>query len=165
MSPDFVISQRFDLPRERMFALWTDAAQLQQWFGPAGVTVPSCHMDLRVGGHFHFCMRSPDGAEIWGKWVFQDISAPQGLVWLHSFSNPQGEPTRHPMSPTWPLELLSTVRFEEHPETGQTTVTVRWATHQANPLEQATFDMAHDSMRMGWTGTFSQLQAFIQRQA
>jgi hypothetical protein len=40
-------------------------------------------------------------------------------------------------------------------------VTVRWATHAANPAEQATFDMSHPSMQMGWMGTFVQLQAFL----
>ena len=44
---------------------------------------------------------------------------------------------------------------------GHTLVTVRWATHDANPTEQATFDMSHPSMQMGWMGTFMQLQAFL----
>ena len=46
MSADFVISQIFAVPRERMFTLWTDVELLKQWFGP--------------GGSFHFCMQSPD---------------------------------------------------------------------------------------------------------
>ncbi len=40
-------------------------------------------------------------------------------------------------------------------------MTVRWATQDANPAEQATFDMSHASMQMGWMGTFAQLQAFL----
>lgn len=160
MHPDFTISQSFDLPRERMFALWTKAELLQQWFGPAGVTVPKVSMDLRPGGVFHFCLESPDGAQIWGKWVFQEITPPTRLVWVHSFADEKGEIARHPMSPTWPLELLSTVTLDEtSPET--TKVTVRWATHNATPLEQATFDMSHEAMRMGWTGTFDRLEAFL----
>ena len=46
MSANFVISQSFAVPRERMFALWTDFERLKQWFGP--------------GGSFHGCMQSPD---------------------------------------------------------------------------------------------------------
>ena len=47
MPADFVISQSFAVPRERMFTLWTDVELLKQWFGPAGVTVPQASMDLR----------------------------------------------------------------------------------------------------------------------
>lgn len=60
MPADFVISQSFAVPRERMFTLWTDVELLKQWFGPTGVTVPKATMDLRPGGSFHFCMQSPD---------------------------------------------------------------------------------------------------------
>jgi uncharacterized protein YndB with AHSA1/START domain len=160
MSPDFTVSQVFACSQARMFELWTRPELLQQWFGPAGVTVPECHMDLRPGGRFHFCMQGPDGSRIWGLWAFLEIEAPRKLVWLHSFADAQGQPARHPMSPTWPLLLHSTVTFEEE-SPGQTRVGVRWAAHQAEPLEQATFDAGHASMHMGWSGTLAQLQAFI----
>ena len=107
-------------------------------------------------------MQTPDGTQMWGKWVFKKIAPPKRLVWLHSFADEAGNPTRHPLSPTWPLTLLSTVTFDEDAEQpGNTLVTVRWATHDANPVEQATFDMSHPSMQMGWMGTFAQLQAFL----
>lgn len=160
MHPDFVISQTYPVSRERLFELWTQPELLKQWFGPAGVTVPHASMDLRTGGTFHFCMKGPDGSEIWGKWVFQAIEPPARLVWLHAFADAQGNTARHPMSPTWPLQLLSTVTFEEK-DAGQTTVTIRWAAHEANALEQATFDASHASMQMGWTGTLAQLQEFL----
>jgi len=66
------------------------------------------------------------------------------------------------LSPTWPLTLLSTVTFDDDPaQPGHTVVNVHWATHDANPTEQATFDMSHPSMQMGWSGTLVQLQAFL----
>jgi hypothetical protein len=78
----------------------------------------------------------------------------------HRAAGHDGLAAHHPLSPTWPLTLLSTVNFDDaHP--GHTLVTVRWATHDANPTEQATFDMSHPSMQMGWMGTFVQLQAFL----
>ena len=160
MHPDFVISQTYACSQARMFELWSDPALLKQWFGPAGVSVSHARMDLRVGGTFHFCMKGPDGTELWGLWVFQEIQPPERLVWLHSFADANGQPSRHPMSPTWPLHLRSNVQFEEND--GQTTVQVCWSAHAANPLEQATFDASHASMNMGWTGTLAQLQAFIQ---
>jgi hypothetical protein len=37
---------------------------------------------------------------------------------------------------------------------GQTRVGVRCTAHQADALEQATFDAGHASMHMGWSGSF-----------
>ena len=55
--------------------------------------------------------------------MFKDISPSGRLVWLHSFADEAGQLTRHPLSPTWPLTLLSTVAFDDaHP--GHTLVTV-----------------------------------------
>ena len=67
-------------------------------------------MDLRVRRHLsRRHARSGDGHVIWAKFVYREIAAPQRLVWVHSFSDEAGGLTRHPLSPTWPLELLTTV--------------------------------------------------------
>ena len=44
-------------------------------------------MDFRPGGSFHYQITSPDGLEMWGKWEFLDIVAPEKIVLLQSFSN------------------------------------------------------------------------------
>ena len=84
---EFVISRRFDVPREFMFKLWTDPAHMQRWWGPKGVTVIHSKMDLRPGGIYHYCMRTPDGHEMWGKFVFREIVKPERLVFVNSFSD------------------------------------------------------------------------------
>jgi uncharacterized protein YndB with AHSA1/START domain len=63
------------------------------------------------------------------------------------------------MSPTWPLEMLSTFTFED--VGGKTKVTIRWAPHNATDDERKTFDSSHDSMRQGWGGTMDQLEAYL----
>ena len=63
------------------------------------------------------------------------------------------------MSPTWPLEMLSTTTFAEHE--GRTTITVQWAPLNATEAERKTFDTSHEGMRMGWTRTFEQLAAYL----
>src|SRR5438445_232590 len=78
---------------------------------------------LRPGGLFHYCLRSPDGHDMWGKFVYREIIAPERLVFVVSFSNEQAGITRHPASPTWPLEVLSTLTLAEHE--GRTTFTMR----------------------------------------
>jgi uncharacterized protein YndB with AHSA1/START domain len=155
----FIITETFPITAEKMFTLWTSPKHLDQWFGPAGVTIIRQTMDLRVGGTYHVGLQTPDGQLMWGKWVFSEISAPKRLAWIHAFSDEAGGLTRHPMSPTWPLELLSTVDFQE--DGGVTRVTLQWLPHNASATEQDTFDNAHDSMRQGWGGTMKQLHAYV----
>jgi uncharacterized protein YndB with AHSA1/START domain len=97
---------------------------------------------------------------MWAKLVYREIVAPQRLAWVHSFSDAAGGLTRHPLSSTWPLEMLTTVTFESEPG-GRTTVTLRWSPLNATAQEQATFDAAHDGMRGGWSGTFDRLAAYL----
>lgn len=158
---EFVITRSYDVGRDLMFRVWTDPKHLENWWGPKGFTVTYCRMDLRPGGSFHYCMRSPQGQEIWGKFVYREISAPERVVFVNSFSDPDGNVTRHPGSENWPLEMLSTITFTE--EGGKTTVTIRWSPLNASPEEIRTFEEGMDSMRQGWTGTLDQLGGYLTR--
>ena len=157
---EFTITRTFDSPPERVFAAWTEPERLKRWFGPKGVTMPVCTMDLRPGGTFHYGMRTAEGYDMWGKWVFREIAPPGRLVAVTSFANATGGVSRHPLSPTWPLQTLATTTFEAASD-ARTTITVRWSPHEATPEERRTFAASHDAMRQGWTGTFDQLVAYL----
>jgi uncharacterized protein YndB with AHSA1/START domain len=156
---DFVISRVLNAPRDRVWKAWTEREQLMQWFGPKGVTIPVATMDLRPGGIFHYCIRTPDGHEMWGKWTFREIEAPEKLVLIATFSDAQGGITRHPMAADWPLETLSTTTFEEH--NGNTTLTIRWSPWNASEAEIKKFAESQAGMQQGWGGTFEQLTAYL----
>ena len=158
-SKEFVISRTFDAPRDTMWKVWTEREHMMQWFGPKGFTMRRATLDFRVGGVFHYCLVGPDGLQMWGKFTYREIVAPQRLVWVNAFSDEKGGLGRHPMAPEWPQQMLTVVTFDE--AAGRTTVTVRWTTLDATPAEQKVFDENHDSMRMGWTGTFEQLEAYL----
>jgi uncharacterized protein YndB with AHSA1/START domain len=157
---DFVISRVFDAPRELLWKAFTEPERMKQWWGPKGSTIVASKMDLRVGGTYHGAMRDPGGRVMWAKFVYREIAAPERLVWVHSFSDEAGGLTRHPLSPTWPLELLTTVVFDEQPN-GKTRLTLRWTPINATAEEQKTFDAAHDGMTQGWGGTFDQLATYL----
>jgi uncharacterized protein YndB with AHSA1/START domain len=159
-SPDFVISRVFDAPRELVWKAFTDAERMKQWWGPKGFTVIASKMDLRPGGTYHYGMKAPDGSPMWGKFVFREVTAPERMVFVNSFSDEAGGTTRHPLHLSWPLEMLTTFTFEELPG-GRTKFTTRWQALNATPEEQNTFDTNHNSMRMGWTGTLDNLQAYL----
>jgi len=159
---EFVISRVFDAPRDKVWKAWTEAERLKQWWGPSGFKVHTCKVDLRPGGVFLYGMRAPDGSDMWGKFTYRDIVAPHKLVFIVSFSDPKGGLTRHPWSPGWPLEILSTVAFEE--QGGKTKVTVQWVAHDsATDAEHKTFDEGRDSMNQGWTGTFDQFADYLKK--
>ncbi len=160
LSADFVITRQFDAPREVLWKCFTEPERMQAWFGPKGSTVVASNMDLRVGGTYHGAMRDPAGRVMWAKFVYREIVAPERLVWVHSFSDEAGGLTRHPLSPTWPLQLLTTVTFEEQPG-GKTRLTLRWSPLDATAEEQKTFDAAHDGMTQGWGGSFERLDAYL----
>jgi uncharacterized protein YndB with AHSA1/START domain len=160
---DFVDSRDVDAPRELVWRAWTEPERLKRWWGPKGFTVRAAKVDLRPGGLFHYCLVSPDGQEMWGKLVYREIVAPERLEVIVSFSDEGGGVTRHPWSPDWPLETLSTMTFAER--NGRTTVTVRWRPHNATQEERRTFDAGHDSMRQGWSGTFDQLIDYLAEEA
>jgi len=155
----FVLSRVFDAPRDRVWKAWTEVERLKQWFSPKGFTVIAATMDLRPGGSYHYGMRTPTGQEMWGKWVFREIKAPERLVLVNSFSDAAGNLTRHPMAPTWPLEMLSSTTFTE--QAGKTTLTLEWLPLNASAVEIATFEAGRAGMTMGWTGTMEQLTAYL----
>jgi uncharacterized protein YndB with AHSA1/START domain len=159
-SNDFVISRVFDAPRDLLWTCFTDPKRMKQWWGPKGVKVVKAKMDLRPGGTFLYGMETPDGKVMWGKFVYREIVPPSKLVVINSFSDEAGGLTRHPMSASWPLELLSVFSFEEQPG-GKTKFTIRWSPHNATAEEQQTFDAGHASMTQGWGGTLDQLETYL----
>jgi uncharacterized protein YndB with AHSA1/START domain len=157
----FTISRTFDAPRDRVWRAWTDAEQLKQWWGPKGFLPTHVTNDMRPGGLMHYRLKGPDGTQMWGKWTYRQIDPPQRLIAVTSFSDERGGIGRHPMAPDWPLEMLSTFKFSE--SGGKTKIDVEWSALNATPAEQQVFDSSHDSCRIGWTGTFDQLEAYLAR--
>lgn len=155
----FVITRVVDAPRSRVWKAWTDAKELKKWWGPKGFEVVSTKVDLKPGGIFHYLLRSPNGQEMWGKFVYREIVPEERLVFISSFSDENVGETRHPLAPDWPLRMLSTVTFTE--KAGKTTITVRWLPFEATQKERDTFEAGRDSMKAGWTGTFERLDAYL----
>lgn len=114
---DLVITRTFDAPRELVWKAWTEPERLGRWWGPQGFTSPACTIDLRVGGTYLYCMRSPEGKDYWSTGVYREIVAPSLLVCSDSFADEEGNvvPASHyGMDPGFPLELRITVTLEEH---------------------------------------------------
>lgn len=88
-----------------------------RWWGPKGFTSPFCTIDLRPGGKYLNCMRSPDGKDYWSTGVYREVVAPERIVCTDSFADEHGKvvpATHYGLSSDFPLEMLVTVTFEEH---------------------------------------------------
>jgi uncharacterized protein YndB with AHSA1/START domain len=157
---EFVISRVLDAPRDLVWKTFTQAERMKEFFGPKGFKVIAAKMDLRVGGTYHYGLQAPNGATMWGKFTYREITPQDRLVFIQSFSDEAGGVTRHPMAANWPLYMFSTFSFEDAPG-GKTKFTVSWKTHNATPEEQAVFDGTQDGMRQGWSGTLEQLEQYL----
>lgn len=156
----FRISRELRAPRALVWRVSTEAKHMAQWFGAKGTKVIHAAMDLRVGGTYHYGLASPDGSEMWGRQVFREITPIERLVFVQSFSDPEGGLGRHPAAATWPREMLATTTFEElGPE--KTLLTVSWVPLGATAEELATFDQARAGMSGGFGGTFDQLEGYL----
>src|SRR3954453_17495733 len=136
---------------------------MKQWWGPKGFTGVASKMDLRPGGSYLYGMKAPDGSAMWGRFVYREVVPPQKLVVINSFSDEAGGVTRHPMAPTWPLEMLSVFTFEELGD--KTKFTVHWSPLNASEEERATFAEGHASMQQGWGGTLDKLESYLAKTA
>ncbi len=74
------LERTFAAPRDVVFRAWTDPGELAKWWGPESVTAPTVEMDLRPGGAWRTCMTQSDGGEMWVRGQYQEIDAPERLV-------------------------------------------------------------------------------------
>jgi uncharacterized protein YndB with AHSA1/START domain len=116
-------------------------------------------LELRPGGLFHYCMLTPDGKEVWGRFVYREIVKPELLTFVVSFSDPQGRIARHPFSPVFPLEIMNAIVFSE--ARGKTTLRMRgWPINETGE-ERAAYEAAFAGMEAGFKGTLDQLEAHL----
>jgi len=147
---ELVITRIFNAPPERVWKALTDPREMRQWWGPKGFTAPSLSVDLRVGGVFRYCMRSPEGKDYWGTGVYREIVPGKRIVYTDSFADEKGNvvpATYYGMGADIPLEMLVTLTFEK--EKNHTKVTLHHAGMPVGP--------DFDGATQGWNEMFDKL--------
>jgi uncharacterized protein YndB with AHSA1/START domain len=150
------IQHPFSASPERVWAVWTEAAAIQKWWGPENYTAPVIQSDFKVDGKFLFSMRSPSGETHWNTGKYLEIIPLQKIVSTLSFSDENGTalPGKNaPVPGSWPDEVKLTVTFTE--EAGKTTVTVREA---GIPLIMSVF------AKKGWEQQFTKIETLLSPQ-
>lgn len=80
---EIVITRLLDAPRTLAWAAMTDPEHVVQWWGPRGFTTTIEQMDARPGGVWTYVMHGPDGTDYPNRSVFQEVVAPERLVFAH----------------------------------------------------------------------------------
>jgi uncharacterized protein YndB with AHSA1/START domain len=154
---ELTITRTFDAALELVWKVWTDPGYMKRWWGPKDFTAPFIKIDLRVGGTYLYCMRSPDGQEYWSTGVYREIIPLQRMVITDNFSDEEGNivPASHyGMSGDWSSDLLVTVTFEEQKE--RTKVTLR---HEGIPPGEMT-----EQTKDGWNESFDKLEKVLEEE-
>jgi uncharacterized protein YndB with AHSA1/START domain len=157
--PELVITRTLNAPRALVFKMWTQAEHLAHWWGPKGFELIVKKLDFKPGGEFHYVMKAANGHEMWGKFIYREILEPEKIIFVNCFSDEAGNSIRSPFMPTWPLEILNTLTFEE--QDGKTTLTIAGGPINATEEEMEAFRANMAGMGQGFGGTFDKLEEYL----
>ncbi len=136
-----IIKRTFRAPREKVFAAWTQADALKQWWGTEGHTVPSAEMDFRVGGKYRIEMRTDEEESFYLNGAFVEIRTPERLVF--TFRWERGE---------WDYpETRVSIKFIDKGDETEVTLT-----HEGFPDENM-----RDEHQGGWDECLGNLRAYL----
>jgi uncharacterized protein YndB with AHSA1/START domain len=83
--------REFAAPRQLVWDCYTKSELLDRWFAPKPLFTRTKSMEFRNGGHWHYAMVDPNGAEFWGWTEYTRISPIDSYDTLDAFSNEAGE--------------------------------------------------------------------------
>ena len=150
-----LITREFDAPPESVWKAWTDCDRLMGWWGPKDFTTPTCKINLRPGGQFQNCMRSPEGRDYCSKSIYREVIPLDRMVFTDSFADEQGNivpATHYGMSAEYPVEMLVSVTFEEID--GETKLSLQ---HKLGPVPASERDLCEQ----GWSESLDKLASYL----
>ena len=134
----------FNAPRSVVFRAWADPKQLVKWYAPEGFTVAFLEMDIRPGGVWRKCMRSPDGVDYWRHGRYIEVVEPERLVFTYISDDPESDPEH---------ETIVTMIFED--QGTKTLMTFR--------QQEFKSVAARDSHNFGWTSCMERFSAYLEQ--
>jgi uncharacterized protein YndB with AHSA1/START domain len=134
---DLVVTRIIDAPLELVWKAWTDPVHVMRWWGPKDYVSPTCKIDLREGGSYIVCMRSPleqGGQDMYTAGVYQKIVPMERLEFTQSLADKDGnriDPAQVGMSPDFPKEIRTVILFKAKGSmTELTTTEYNWTMSQ-----------------------------------
>ena len=78
--PSLEITRLIKAPRDRVYAAWSDPAQLKQWFGPENVQTRALVADVCVGGKYRWDLTTPDGEKMTCRGEYRELQPGKKIV-------------------------------------------------------------------------------------
>lgn len=157
----FVINRSFEAPLNLMFEMFTDPKHFSQWLAPTGFNMEYIRAEIKPGGTSFSCMSGANGMKMYGKATYHEITKPNRIVYTQYFCDEKENTTRHPMAPTWPEAMRTTIILEAEGE-NKTRVNLTWEiSGEATAIERETFHKAKAGMSQGWGGSFEKLEQYL----
>ena len=156
---ELVITRVINAPRELVFKVLSEAAHLAKWWGAKGSIISVKAFDFIPGGLFHYSMEM-SGHIMWGRFMYLEISAPERIVFVSSFSDETGGIASNSFAPDFPREIKNELTLTENE--GKTTLVLRGGPINANGAEAAFFEAMIGNLEQGFAGTFDQLETYLE---
>jgi len=133
------LQRTFAAPRERVFAAWTEPAQMREWFP---CHVDTIEQDLRPGGNYRFTMTNEKGEKMAASGVYREVTPPARLVYTWRWEDDPDYSDR---------ETLVTLEFLDR--NGSTEIRL---THENFPTPENVANHEH-----GWSLGFDKLEKLL----
>jgi len=142
--PSLEIRRLIKAPRDRVYAAWTDPAQLKQWFGPEGVQTHVLIAESRVGGKFRWDLSNSEGEKMTVSGEYRELQPGKKIVFTWQWQDDE----------TWENHSsVVTVELEE--AGGGTELRLR---HEQLPNEES-----RDGHNRGWNSALDKLEKFSRK--
>ncbi len=159
----FVYNRTFHAPINSMWDAWTIPENLCQWMSPTGTSMTFINAEIKVGGTSFYHMTNGQEMSMYGKAKYIEMDRPVKLVYIQNFADQDGNLGKHPMAPTWPSYMKTTIEFFAENEL-ETRICISWEIYgDASPEERAIFHQAKAGMTMGWSGSLDKLEDFFSK--
>lgn len=153
---ELTITRILDAPREIVWNAWTDPKIVTKWWGPRGVTTPTCKVDARKGGKINIVMLAgkelgPMEGQEWPMMgVFEEVTPQSRLVFTAgALQDKKGTQTL--------LETRTTITFDDLK--GKTKLTVHILLIKSSDTPEANF--AVQGMEQGWIQSVDKLEELL----
>jgi uncharacterized protein YndB with AHSA1/START domain len=91
------IKRHIKAPHDRVYAAWTDPAQMKQWFGPENVQTRDLIADARVGGKFRWDLTNAEGEKMTMLGEYRELQPSRKIVFTWQWQDDEdwGKPYQH----------------------------------------------------------------------
>lgn len=87
---EIIMTRKFNAPRQRVFAAYTDPTLIPQWWGPRKYTTTVDAMEVKKGGVWRYVQHDAQRNEFAFNGVYHEITSPERLINTFEFEGLPG---------------------------------------------------------------------------